>query len=168
MIRSRIVGDLPISPEPKTVYFVDDESSDQFDIVVTDDVGNVKKDRVKTDYYSKSEVDNLIKLSFDLKDYQVDLKGDFKISSTDNAVNKKKLTVQNGMGVLNLDIIKVGGGDIIGYLPANAPLPTFQVSEQTRDGGVVTLNAKSRTISSTGLQNGQRYIINVVGFFSHV
>ena len=83
-----------------------------------------------------------------------------------NNNERHKLRVVNGFGKIHLDfkaVTDVSGA--IFKLPDNAPKNLDLIEVQTHDGSSIWLNAGSKTIYSSGLKAGTRYIVDIIGFF---
>nr|DAN52839.1 MAG TPA: hypothetical protein [Caudoviricetes sp.] len=83
-----------------------------------------------------------------------------------NNNERHKLRVVNGFGKIHLDfkaVTDVSGA--IFKLPDNAPKNLDLIEAQTHDGSSIWLNAGNKTIYSSGLKAGTRYIVDIIGFF---
>ena len=82
--------------------------------------------------------------------------------------NRRQLTVLDGMGKIHLDfkmVVNAGTRRALFTLPANAPKNLELIETQTWDGSSVWLDANSKVVFGNGLKAGQRYIIDLIGFF---
>ncbi|WP_439327607.1 hypothetical protein [Lonepinella sp. BR2357] len=80
----------------------------------------------------------------------------------------RKLYVQGNYGYIHLDFrpVTVSGNVNIATLPTNAPTPSATLEVQTFDGGNVWIDKDSRKIYASGLTTGQRYTVNIPGYFN--
>lgn len=89
-----------------------------------------------------------------------------------NDINRRKLLVRSGFGIMHLDFksldtsVRVGGSSAVHLftLPSNAPTPVHLIEQQTFDGGVIYIEANSRNVFGI-LDSNVRYVENLVGFF---
>lgn len=82
---------------------------------------------------------------------------------------RRQLTVLDGIGKIHLDFKMVqNSGNLrpLFKLPANAPRNLELIETQVWDGASVWLNAGSNVVYGSGLREGQRYILDLIGFFS--
>ena len=82
---------------------------------------------------------------------------------------RRQLTVLDGMGKIHLDfkMVKNAGPRMALFqLPADTPRNLELIETQVWDGSSVWLDAGQRTVFGSGLKAGQRYIIDLIGFFS--
>lgn len=81
--------------------------------------------------------------------------------------SRMKMSVFGRLGILNLDFTPNSSGRIKLFdLPANAPLATTMITNQTHTGGLVWLEANSREIMGNELQAGTRVLVTMIGFFN--
>lgn len=89
-----------------------------------------------------------------------------------NDVNRRKMLVKGGFGILHLDFksldttVNSNSSSAVHLftLPANSPTPAHLIEQQTFDGGVIYIEAGSRNVF--GIVNSNvRYVENLVGFF---
>lgn len=82
---------------------------------------------------------------------------------------RRQLTVLDGIGKIHLDFKMVkDSGNLrpLFKLPANAPRNLELIETQVWDGASVWLNAGNNVVYGSGLREGQRYILDLIGFFS--
>ena len=82
---------------------------------------------------------------------------------------RRQLTVLDGIGKIHLDFKMVqNSGNLrpLLKLPANAPRNLELIETQVWDGASVWLNAGNNVVYGSGLREGQRYILDLIGFFS--
>lgn len=82
---------------------------------------------------------------------------------------RRQLTVLDGIGKIHLDFKMVqNSGNLrpLFKLPANAPRNLELIETQVWDGASVWLNAGNNVVYGSGLREGQRYILDLIGFFS--
>nr|DAV68836.1 MAG TPA: hypothetical protein [Caudoviricetes sp.] len=82
---------------------------------------------------------------------------------------RRQLTVLDGIGKIHLDFKMVkDSGNLrpLFRLPANAPRNLELIETQVWDGASVWLNAGNNVVYGSGLREGQRYILDLIGFFS--
>lgn len=80
---------------------------------------------------------------------------------------RRRLTMNGPFGFLHLDFVaRVSSRRGPSFaLPADAPTPRSLSETQTRDGGSIFIRAGSRNIEWSGLTVGQRYIVDIIGFW---
>jgi hypothetical protein len=82
---------------------------------------------------------------------------------------RKSCRVEWGLGIIHLDFVAAAASGDIGYIPNAQPNPgpkaEILIEEQLHDGSTVWIDQGSRTIKAQGLQVGQRYLFNIIGFF---
>jgi len=108
------------------------------------------------------------------KSYKLDfiLGKDFITTNNDKDYDKqerRQLTVLDGMGKIHLDFKMVkDSGNLrpLFRLPTNAPRNLELIETQVWDGASVWLNAGNNVVYGSGLREGQRYILDLIGFFS--
>lgn len=82
---------------------------------------------------------------------------------------RRRLTMNGPFGYLHLDFtarVTARKNNSGFYLPSNAPTPRSLLEVQTRDGGTIFIRAGSRNIEWDGLTVGQRYIVDIIGFWN--
>ena len=82
--------------------------------------------------------------------------------------NRRQLTVLDGMGKIHLDfkMVKgIGPRQALFKLPANAPKNLELIETQLWDGTSVWVDAGSPWVMGNSLKAGQRYIVDLIGFF---
>lgn len=82
---------------------------------------------------------------------------------------RRQLTVLDGIGKIHLDFKMVkDSGNLrpLFRLPAGAPRNLELIETQVWDGASVWLNAGNNIVYGSGLREGQRYILDLIGFFS--
>lgn len=82
---------------------------------------------------------------------------------------RRQLTVLDGMGKIHLDFKMVKNASTrqpLFRLPANAPRNLELIETQVWDGSSVWVNAGDKIVYGAGLKAGQRYILDLIGFFS--
>ena len=76
----------------------------------------------------------------------------------------------NGFGYIHLDFYARGtsatGRTFAFRLPENSPTPVGLLETQTHDGGTIWINANSKEIHFHNLTVGQRYIVDIPGFWN--
>lgn len=75
------------------------------------------------------------------------------------------LIVQNGFGYAHLDFEATKTDGVVAKLPANTPRPTSNLELQTFDGGFIKAFLGGSDIRCEGLKVGQRYVVDLMGFF---
>lgn len=89
------------------------------------------------------------------------------VSSPDNNPERRKVTIQSGLGIIHLDFTRTSLlGGVIATLPSACPTPQSLLEVQLHDGGQLWIEAGGRTINSSGLTRDRRYIVDMVGFFN--
>lgn len=109
-----------------------------------------------------------------VKSYKLDfiLGKDWITTNNDKDYDKqerRQLTVLDGMGKIHLDFKMVkDSGNLrpLFKLPAKAPRNLELIETQVWDGASVWLNAGNNVVYGSGLREGQRYILDLIGFFS--
>lgn len=73
-----------------------------------------------------------------------------------------------GIGILHLDakMSSVPKNQTVATLPDNAPTPLALTELQTNAGGSIWISASSKNIQSDGVRANERFIMDIVGFFS--
>lgn len=107
------------------------------------------------------------------KTYKLAFASGKDVVTTNNPVdyenqNRRQLTVLDGMGKIHLDfkmVANAGPKRALFQLPADAPTNLELIETQTWDGSSVWLDAGNKTIFGNNLKAGQRYIIDLIGFF---
>ena len=108
------------------------------------------------------------------KSYKIDFFSGKDVITTNNDVDydrqeRRQLTVLDGMGKIHLDfkmVASAGTRRPLFRLPADAPRNLELIETQVWDGSSVWLNAGDRVVYGAGLKAGQRYILDLIGFFS--
>lgn len=116
---------------------------------------------------------NKVRVLKKLTQYKADFAADTNTITTNNVLdyenpNRRQLTVLDGMGKIHLDfkMVKNSGSKLALFrLPDNAPRCLELIETQTHDGSSVWLDAGGRIIYGNGLRAGQRYILDIIGFF---
>lgn len=86
----------------------------------------------------------------------------------DNSAGRRNLYLQNSFGYIHLDFIArtaTKGNNNTFYLPQNSPIPINIIETQAVGGGMIWISANGREIQWGGLKVGQRYIVDLIGFF---
>lgn len=86
----------------------------------------------------------------------------------DTQDGRKRLQVKDGFGLLHLDFFaRTANLGVNGTwrLPENSPTPKSLIEIQTYDRGTIWIAANSRVIRWSGLTSGNRYIVDLVGFW---
>lgn len=78
---------------------------------------------------------------------------------------RKSCRVEWGLGIIHLDFVAAVAEGIIGTIPATGPKAEILIEEQLHDGATVWIDQGARAIKTQGLQVGQRYLFNIIGFF---
>lgn len=107
------------------------------------------------------------------KTFKLDFVSGKDIITTNNDVdydnqNRRQLTVLDGMGKIHLDfkmVVNAGTRRPLFRLPANAPRNLELIETQVWDGSSVWVNAGDKIVYGAGLKAGQRYILDLIGFF---
>lgn len=86
--------------------------------------------------------------------------------------NRKKLRIEWGLGILHFDYFAAKTEGIIGTIPAPTPgnpSPKAEVliEVQAHDGATVWIDPNSRIVRGQGMTVGERYLLNLIGFFIH-
>lgn len=80
---------------------------------------------------------------------------------------RKSCRVEWGLGIVHLDFIAALTSGTIGSIPSTGPKAEILIEEQLHDGATVWIDQGTRAINAQGLQVGQRYLFNIIGFFVH-
>jgi hypothetical protein len=80
---------------------------------------------------------------------------------------RKSCRVEWGLGIIHLDFVAALASGEIGTIPATGPKAEILMEDQLHDGATIWIDQGTRTIKAQGLQAGQRYLFNIVGFFIH-
>ncbi|MBS9781339.1 MAG: hypothetical protein KGV56_02485 [Gammaproteobacteria bacterium] len=110
--------------------------------------------------------------------YVMTMNAEHATVSKNNFADRTYLMTLGVFGFVHLDFTTTDTPakfDELGVFPADAPLPTHLVENQTFDGGTVYLGQGKKTkwggdgriLTGSVLQPNQRYIINMLGFFKH-
>ena len=81
---------------------------------------------------------------------------------------RRQLTVLDGMGKIHLDfrmVKNIGPRQSLFRLPPDAPKNLELIETQLWDGTSVWVDAGSPWVMGNGLKAGQRYIVDLIGFF---
>lgn len=115
-------------------------------------------------------VNNNVRTKMGKHSYQIRLNTNVATwGNTDNLERRVVTIMNNGFGIIHLDIKVTSGSTgarVIGFLPPECPTPTKLIEAQLWDGRSIWIDAGSRevTISSSVLNN--RYLTDLVGFFN--
>ena len=88
---------------------------------------------------------------------------------TDTGTDRHTLWLNGNFGYLHLDFTCRKTQCLVGdnfNLPNSAPTPKGLLEVQTRDGGTIWLTRNARNIRWSGLTVGQRYIVDIIGFWN--
>lgn len=85
-------------------------------------------------------------------------------ANNEKGANRRKLQLLGEFGKMHLDFTAQAEKCFFD-LPADAPVPLALIEVQTHDGGTVWLGPGQRKVRSGGLTVGQRYIVDLVGFW---
>lgn len=87
-------------------------------------------------------------------------------SGSSDGDGRRLLQVLDGWGVLHLDFrLSEPGTQVVADLPASAPTARSIIEVQTHDGGSVWINPGSRQARGRFPEPGQRYIVDLAGFW---
>lgn len=81
---------------------------------------------------------------------------------------RRQLTVLDGMGKIHLDfrmVKNIGPRQALFKLPPNAPKNLELIETQLWDGSSIWVDAGSPWVMGNSLKAGQRYILDLIGFF---
>lgn len=89
--------------------------------------------------------------------------------NTGNTEQRMRLQTQGNFGIFHIDFIarttSALGATSAFTLPNDAPTPLSLIETQVRSGGTIWLAANGRGVKYDGLQAGQRYIVDLIGFW---
>ncbi|MGI6224808.1 MAG: hypothetical protein ACOYJ1_00995 [Peptococcales bacterium] len=90
---------------------------------------------------------------------------------------RKSCRVEWGLGIIHLDFVAAAKSGIIGYIPNVQPNPgpkaeilieaQLDIDAGTGINTTAWIDQGSRTIKAQGMQVGQRYLFDLIGFFVH-
>lgn len=86
-------------------------------------------------------------------------------ANNEKGANRRKLQLLGKFGKMHLDFTAQAEKCFFD-LPADAPVPLALIEVQTHDGGTVWLGPGQRKVRSGNLTVGQRYIVDLTGFFN--
>lgn len=86
-------------------------------------------------------------------------------ANNEKGANRRKLQLLGKLGKMHLDFTAQADKCFFD-LPADAPVPLALIEVQTHDGGTVWLGPGQRKVRSGNLTVGQRYIVDLTGFFN--
>lgn len=109
-----------------------------------------------------------------VKSYKLDFAVGKDIVTSNNPIDyeqqgRRQLTVLDGMGKIHLDfkIVKnTGPRQMLFKLPPDAPKNLELIETQLWDGTSVWVDAGSPWVMGNSLKAGQRYIVDLIGFFA--
>ena len=107
------------------------------------------------------------------KSYKLDFAVGTDIITTNHPADydkqaRRQLTVLDGMGKIHLDfkMVKgIGPRQALFKLPPDAPKNLELIETQLWDGTSVWVDAGSPWVMGNSLKSGQRYIVDLIGFF---
>lgn len=86
-----------------------------------------------------------------------------------NTEQRRRLQVQGNFGIFHLDFtantVDALNSSTAFTLPDDAPTPKALIEIQVRNGGTIWVVAGQRTVRYKGLEIGQRYIVDLIGFW---
>ena len=108
------------------------------------------------------------------KSFKLDFISGKDVITTNNDLDydkqeRRQLTVLDGIGKIHLDFKMVqntGSRRALFRLPTDAPKNLELIETQVWDGSSVWLDANSKIVYGSGLRAGQRYILDLIGFFN--
>jgi hypothetical protein len=84
---------------------------------------------------------------------------------------RKSCRVEWGLGIIHLDFVAAAKSGVIGSIPNTpddpGPKAEILIEVQLRDGSTVWIDENDRTIKGQAMTVGERYLINLIGFFVH-
>lgn len=89
------------------------------------------------------------------------------VTFVDTKEDRKKLQIKDGFGILHLDFTARTASNTNGawILPTTSPTPVSLIEMQTYDRGTIWIEANTRIIKWSGLTAGNRYVVDLIGFW---
>lgn len=133
--------------------------SDDFQIVK--DTNGKSKLALNEEIKNKLNVNNVDYYTISINSTNAEHKG------TTNNNARRRLFLQGSIGYLHLDFTYKGRDKAaVQIFNLNgAPKPNGLIEIQTFDGGSIWIEDNANVVNCSGLTNGQRYIVNLVGFW---